>query len=141
MDFIKKMTSGQGKQSTTDQPPTQGGFMTSVSDSMGGGQTGERNEGTTSQRLNLRAMHADLDVVRSSRQRSAFVPVSFLYWFTLADVTSSRFAAVDYAQERMGGGPQTNESSMEQAKDERISDAIRSGYKNATGKDVPIADK
>ncbi|TFL03304.1 hypothetical protein BDV98DRAFT_563998 [Pterulicium gracile] len=98
MDFIKKMTSGQGKQSTTDQPPTQGGFMTSVSDSMGGGQTGERNEDPLDK-------------------------------------------AVDYAQERMGGGPQTNESSMEQAKDERISDAIRSGYKNATGKDVPIADK
>ncbi|KAF9463467.1 hypothetical protein BDZ94DRAFT_612965 [Collybia nuda] len=49
--------------------------------------------------------------------------------------------AVDFAQERMGGGQQSNESAVEQAKDEKISDTIRSQYKNATGKDFPIADK
>ncbi|KAB5594158.1 hypothetical protein CTheo_2374 [Ceratobasidium theobromae] len=49
--------------------------------------------------------------------------------------------AVDYVQERMGGGDQSNESAAEQAKDEYISDAIRSQYKNMTGSDLPIEDK
>ncbi len=38
-------------------------------------------------------------------------------------------------------GPQDNESAVEQAKDERISDMIRDQYKKRTGKDVPVADK
>ena len=33
----------------------------------------------------------------------------------------------------MGGDDQSNESAIEQAKDEKISDATRSGYKSATG--------
>ncbi|KAH0580226.1 hypothetical protein H2248_001745 [Termitomyces sp. 'cryptogamus'] len=48
---------------------------------------------------------------------------------------------VDFVQQRMGGGQQSNESAIEQAKDEQISDAIRAQYKSATGKDFPIADK
>jgi hypothetical protein len=51
-------------------------------------------------------------------------------------------AGVDYVQEKfLGQGPQDNESAVEQAKDEQISDFIRGQYKNATGKDVPIQDK
>lgn len=38
-------------------------------------------------------------------------------------------------------GQQSNESAQEQFKDEQISDFIRSQYKNATGKDFPVADK
>ncbi|KAG8949351.1 hypothetical protein FRC03_000369 [Tulasnella sp. 419] len=49
--------------------------------------------------------------------------------------------AVDFVQERSGGGQQTNEGAFEQAKDEQISDAIRRQYKGATGKEFPIADK
>jgi len=50
--------------------------------------------------------------------------------------------AVDYVQENvLGSGPQNNESAVEQAKDEQISDAIRGGFKNTTGRDFPIADK
>ncbi|KAI9724530.1 MAG: hypothetical protein M1812_000598 [Candelaria pacifica] len=49
---------------------------------------------------------------------------------------------VDYVQEHfMGQGPQNNESAVEQAKDEQISDFIRGQYKSTTGKDVPIKDK
>jgi len=49
---------------------------------------------------------------------------------------------VDFVQEKfMGQGPQDNESAIEQAKDEQISDYIRSSYKSATGKDIPIKDK
>ncbi|KAI5843556.1 hypothetical protein DFP73DRAFT_552529 [Morchella snyderi] len=49
---------------------------------------------------------------------------------------------VDYVQEHVfGQGPQDNESALEQAKDEQISDFIRGQYKSKTGKDVPIQDK
>ncbi|KAI5889162.1 uncharacterized protein SCHCODRAFT_02633705 [Schizophyllum commune H4-8] len=49
---------------------------------------------------------------------------------------------VDWVQEHvLGQGPQTNESALEQAKDEQISDAIRRGYKSTTGRDFPVEDK
>ena len=48
---------------------------------------------------------------------------------------------VDFVQERMGQGPHDNESAVEQAKDEQISDGIRRGFKGVTGKDIPIEDK
>ena len=41
----------------------------------------------------------------------------------------------------MGQGKQDNESAIEQAKDEQISDFIRGQYKTTTGSDVPIKDK
>jgi hypothetical protein len=41
----------------------------------------------------------------------------------------------------MGQGPQDNESAVEQAKDEQISDMIRAKYKDMTGSDMPIKDK
>ncbi|GAB1527910.1 hypothetical protein RhiTH_011098 [Rhizoctonia solani] len=50
--------------------------------------------------------------------------------------------AIDWVQEKyLGQGDQSNESALEQAKDEQISDFIRAQYKSATGKDFPIADK
>lgn len=49
---------------------------------------------------------------------------------------------VDWVQENvLGQGDQSNESAAEQAKDEQISDFIRSQYKKTTGSDVPIKDK
>ncbi|KAJ4344448.1 uncharacterized protein N0V89_012190 [Didymosphaeria variabile] len=49
---------------------------------------------------------------------------------------------VDFVQEKfLGQGAQDNESALEQAKDEKISDFIRGQYKNASGSDVPIKDK
>lgn len=49
---------------------------------------------------------------------------------------------VDWVQENvLKQGPQNNESALEQAKDEQISDFIRSKYKGTTGSDFPIADK
>ena len=41
----------------------------------------------------------------------------------------------------MGQGAQDNESAVEQAKDEQISDYIRSQYKTTTGKDFFVKDK
>jgi hypothetical protein len=49
---------------------------------------------------------------------------------------------VDMFQEKvLKQGPQDNESAFEQQKDEAISDTIRGQWKNATGKDFPVADK
>jgi len=49
---------------------------------------------------------------------------------------------VDFVQEKfLGQGKQDNESAVEQAKDEQISDFIRDKYKSTTGKDIPIKDK
>ncbi|KAF4550221.1 Hypothetical protein D9617_18g034120 [Elsinoe fawcettii] len=49
---------------------------------------------------------------------------------------------VDFVQEKfLGQGPQDNESAVEQAKDEQISDFIRGQYKSKTGSDIPIKDK
>ncbi len=49
---------------------------------------------------------------------------------------------VDWVQEHlMGRGDQSNESAVEQAKDEKISDFVRDQYKRATGSDLPIHDK
>lgn len=49
---------------------------------------------------------------------------------------------VDAVQQyALGQGPQDNESAIEQAKDEQISDFIRGQYKSNTGKDFPIKDK
>ena len=41
----------------------------------------------------------------------------------------------------MGQGKQDNESAIEQAKDEQISDFIRGQYKSASGKEFPVEDK
>ncbi|KAK0637471.1 hypothetical protein B0T17DRAFT_521744 [Bombardia bombarda] len=49
---------------------------------------------------------------------------------------------VDFAQEKgFKQGQQSNETDAEQAKDEKISDGIRAGYRKIAGKDIPIADK
>ncbi|KAK3677583.1 hypothetical protein LTR78_002433 [Recurvomyces mirabilis] len=49
---------------------------------------------------------------------------------------------VDFVQEKfMGQGAQNNETAVEQAKDEQISDFIRKQYKSTTGSDIPIKDK
>jgi len=49
---------------------------------------------------------------------------------------------IDYVQEKfMGQGKQDNESAVEQAKDEQISDFIRGQYKSNTGSEFPVEDK
>ncbi|KAL9101760.1 MAG: hypothetical protein Q9163_003007 [Psora crenata] len=49
---------------------------------------------------------------------------------------------VDAAQQYIfKQGDQSNESAMEQAKDEQISDFIRDKYKSTTGNDFPVKDK
>jgi hypothetical protein len=53
-----------------------------------------------------------------------------------------RRSGIDLFQEKvLGQGQQDNESAVEQAKDEKISDFIRGQFKSITGKDIPIEDK
>lgn len=62
----------------------------------------------------------------------------------LFDIHANRFPCrgVDFVQEKfLGQGPQDNESAVEQAKDEQVSDFIRKQYKSTTGSDIPIKDK
>jgi hypothetical protein len=50
--------------------------------------------------------------------------------------------AVDLVQQHvLKEGDQSNESAVEQAKDEQISDFIRDKYKQSTGKDFFVPDK
>lgn len=57
-------------------------------------------------------------------------------------VTKSAVLGIDAVQQYgLGQGPQDNESAVEQAKDEQISDFIRGQYKSNIGKDLPIKDK
>ena len=59
-----------------------------------------------------------------------------------SDIFFPPIIGIDYVQENfLGQGKQDNESAIEQAKDEQISDFIRGQYKGQTGKDFPIADK
>jgi len=58
------------------------------------------------------------------------------------DMHSKRRSGIDLFQEKvLGHGQQDNESAVEQAKDEKISDFIRGQFKSTTGKDIPIEDK
>lgn len=60
----------------------------------------------------------------------------------VAQICTNRFIGIDFVQEKfLGQGKQDNESAIEQAKDEQISDFIRKQYKGVTGSDVPIQDK
>lgn len=62
--------------------------------------------------------------------------------FTLLSVRTDKCEGVDFVQEKfLGQGPQDNESAVEQAKDEQISDFIRKQYKSTTGSDIPVKDK
>jgi len=60
----------------------------------------------------------------------------------LESLLTSNFPGVDWVQENvLGQGAQDNESAIEQAKDEQISDYLRGSFKGTTGQDIPIKDK
>ena len=52
------------------------------------------------------------------------------------------FLAIDFIQEHMlHQGDQSNESALEQMKDEQISDFVRKEFKSVTGHEIPVKDK
>ena len=49
---------------------------------------------------------------------------------------------IDFIQEHiLGQGDQSNESALEQLKDEQISDAVRLAWRQVTGHEFPAQDK
>lgn len=50
--------------------------------------------------------------------------------------------AIDFVQEHMlHQGNQSDESALEQLKDEQISDGVRRAFKTATGHEIPVKDR
>ncbi|EOA80865.1 uncharacterized protein SETTUDRAFT_54007, partial [Exserohilum turcica Et28A] len=113
MDFVNKFTGGQG-QSANEQV---------VQDKSSSGQQAEGSSGFLGgigNKLNEAAGGG-----KASEKNEDYLD-----------------KGVDFVQEKvLGQGPQDNESAVEQAKDEQISDFIRGQYKNTTGSDFPIKDK
>jgi len=121
MDFVNKLAGGDSNnQQQTDNAKNQesssgGGFMDKINSMAGGGQQGEKNEDYLDKGMAASILHLD--------QRLTTI-------------------GVDFVQEKvLGQGDQSNESAVEQAKDEQISDFIRGKYKDTTGKDFPVEDK
>ena len=102
MDYLKKVTGGdENKEQSSEQSSGGGGFMDKVNSMAGGGKESEKKEDY-------------LDKGKKFKMPCAANP-------------DKMPAGIDYVQENvMGQGPQNNESAVEQAKDEQISDFIRS---------------
>ncbi|OSS55052.1 hypothetical protein B5807_01488 [Epicoccum nigrum] len=115
MDFVNKFTGGnsQGQGQTSSE-------QTQSTGSSGGQQQGGGFLGGIGDKINSAAGGG-----RESEKNEDYLD-----------------KGVDFVQEKfLGQGPQDNESALEQAKDEQISDFIRGQYKSATGSDIPIKDK
>ena len=146
MDFIKNAAGSLGGNQSEGQQQAQGqqqqsegsggGFLGGIGNELnsaaGGGRESEKNEDY----LDKGKMNRSISLAPHSFL-STLGPSGSLPFFVL------RLAVgVDLVQERvLGQGPQDNESAVEQAKDEQISDFIRGKYKSTTGSDIPIKDK
>lgn len=126
MDFVKNAMGGdkqqgegnnQGEQKTEGGGGFLGGIGNKLNSAAGGGKESEKNED-----------YLDKGLYTSTRR--TVMPI--LIWTQGIDAVQ---------QYGFGGGDQSNESAVEQAKDEQISDAIRRQYKSAVGSDIPIKDK
>ncbi|KAL8640030.1 MAG: hypothetical protein Q9228_003004 [Teloschistes exilis] len=121
MDSLKNaMGMGAGENKPEGQAPEQGssggGFMDKFNSMAGGGKESEKKEDYLDK--------GNVDVCSTLFINADSVP------------------GIDMVQEKiLGQGPQDNESAIEQAKDEQMSDFIRGQYKSASGKDFPVADK
>ena len=129
MDFVNKLTGSEKNKpvhtmdNTNPQSSTGnsgGGMMDKLHGMVGGGTQSEKNE--------------------DGLDKGA--PPLPLSTNVLAHVLTRGITGVDWVQENVfKQGSQNNESALEQAKDEKISDMIRGGYKSGTGKEFPVADK
>lgn len=104
----------------------------------GGGKKGEADEG------NVLPPYVRSCADRDRRFQTNSIKVNACPWFVERKLilTPVAFKAIDFVQEHiLKQGDQSNESAVEQFKDEQISDAIRSAYRSVTGHDVPVKDK
>ncbi|KAI5919983.1 hypothetical protein F4810DRAFT_714012 [Camillea tinctor] len=129
MDFINKL-SGDSKEEEerkrleeAEKAKANGGFMDKLS-SMVGGKESEKEEEKSSGGF-LDKINAAAGGGKESEKNEDALD-----------------KGVDWVQKHvLGQGDQSNESAIEQAKDEQISDYIRGQYKKTTGTDFPIKDK
>ncbi|KAK5675737.1 hypothetical protein LTS10_011464 [Elasticomyces elasticus] len=114
MDFVKNLAGGSNNQNQGSNAPLDENLPTQSSKDSGGflGGLGDKINGAAGGG-------------QSSEKNEDYLDKGI-------DMVQSKF---------MGGGDQSNESAAEQAKDEAMSDYIRSSYKSATGSDIPIKDK
>ncbi|KAK3615289.1 hypothetical protein LTR56_026686 [Elasticomyces elasticus] len=114
MDFVKNLAGGNNNQNQGSNAPLDENLPTQSSKDSGGflGGLGDKINGAAGGG-------------QSSEKNEDYLDKGI-------DMVQSKF---------MGGGDQSNESAAEQAKDEAMSDYIRSSYKSATGSDIPIKDK
>ncbi|KAK5684630.1 hypothetical protein LTR17_027179 [Elasticomyces elasticus] len=114
MDFVKNLAGGSNNQNLGSNAPLDENLPTQSSKDSGGflGGLGDKINGAAGGG-------------QSSEKNEDYLDKGI-------DMVQSKF---------MGGGDQSNESAAEQAKDEAMSDYIRSSYKSATGSDIPIKDK
>lgn len=79
---------------------------------------------------------------RTISTRVRRLSISFSVFAGKPEKLTVDYSGVDFVQEKvLNQGPQDNESAIEQAKDEQISDFIRAQYKSTAGKDFPVPDK
>ncbi|KAK4952038.1 hypothetical protein LTR10_009958 [Elasticomyces elasticus] len=114
MDFVKNLAGGNNNQNQGSNAPLDENLPTQSSKDSGGflGGLGDKINGAAGGG-------------QSSEKNEDYLDKGI-------DMVQGKF---------MGGGDQSNESAAEQAKDEAMSDYIRSSYKSATGSDIPIKDK
>ena len=136
MDFLKNAVgsgnegqSGETQQGQGSEQSSGGGFLGGLGDKFnsaaGGGKESEKNE----------------DFLDKGNSHP-FATFPFLvHTCCITDDILFRVGVDAVQQYGFGQGPQDNESAVEQAKDEQISDMIRSKYKSTTGSDIPIEDK
>lgn len=147
MDFVNKLT-GQGEKSentntaSTSEHKQSGGFMDRINAAAGGGPESEKNEDLLDKGM-LQPPSILCFLLDPFPLPLSYHPQD-LHKLPTPPAHTDRaiFIGVDFVQEHfLGQGPQDNESAIEQAKDEQISDYIRREYKSRTGQEFPIADK
>jgi hypothetical protein len=148
MDFLKQAQEAAGKYTggQNQQGQQQGQQQSSQSSFMQGGQQSS-NQGSSSGGGFLGSLGDKFNSAAGGGRESE-KNEDYLDKYALSPTNSvtlrltSSIRGVDFVQEKfLGQGPQDNESAVEQAKDEQISDFIRGKYKGMTGSDIPIKDK
>lgn len=155
MDFVKNLAGGNnnqqnqqhGSSSSGEQKEGGGGFLGGLGDKFntaaGGGKEGEKNEDYLDkgrirpqcprEGFNCQAcldLFNDVQQVSTSSKRSSSARVHRITRYDASSDSITRPKCTNFQQ-----------SAVEQAKDEQISDFIRKQYKSTTGSDIPIKDK
>jgi hypothetical protein len=147
MDFVNKFTGGDKNTQQTSEQNVQGsssgeqksgGFLGGIGDKLnsaaGGGKESEKNEDYLDKGMLSSSPHRCSRDLHTRRRRLCPREVHGRWCSGQRGMLSCFWARDTIADCVL-------QSAVEQAKDEQISDYIRSTYKSSTGSDVPIKDK